>query len=123
MGGAKMKANELRIGNFVYFDKTITHLNCGDLLQIAFEKIINPKATIKPIPLTEQWLKDFEFEQRGKRNFYVNRPMGLIKMDKGWGICMIDSGNVLFHTFSCIDYVHQLQNLYFELTGKELIKS
>ena len=118
-----MKANELRIGNYVYFGKTETKLFCVDLLNIAFEKIKNTKSEIQPIPLTEEWLIKFGFNQDEILNYRYNSEWKLdgknydfiyIDIDDK-DICINDSWN-----HRKIKYVHQLQNLYFALTGEEL---
>lgn len=71
----------------------------------------------KPIPLTKKWFLNFGFEYKifawGIGNLSVDDENRLIINDsKGYGI--IIARDVL--------YVHQLQNLYFALTGEELIK-
>lgn len=69
----------------------------------------------KPIPLTEEWLLKFGFKHNEGmadswlffNGFPMNNHMG------GWHFNDL-SISVL------IKYVHQLQNLYFALTGEEL---
>ena len=123
-----MKANELRIGNKFTdktgFEFTISGMLCdtayGDFegnQSGTWEFDINE---IKPITLTEDILMKFGFEKRGDflhkdllndwTKIYFNLTHG--------NICEIS-----VNRHSCIikcDYVHQLQNLYFALTGKEL---
>ena len=103
-----MKANELRIGNWVNNNEedyqitaaTILHLERGD-------------STAKPIPITEEWLLKFGFE-----NWDINAWINKISLHKQDGVYW-------HHSYSgheiCLEYVHQLQNLYFALTGEELI--
>jgi len=107
-----MKATELRIGNYVR--TTVTHTefktNIDELTVILSE----PKDhQLEPIPLTEEWLLKFGFERNvlnakhndiiyySENNIGVKGILGMVKPSK------------------CI-YVHQLQNLYFALTGEEL---
>ena len=74
-----MKANELRIGNLVYYRKEDYKvvLIAEDLIKIdigygavqRFEKnpIISPNIDkLKPIPLTEEWLLKFGFDKVGE---------------------------------------------------------
>jgi hypothetical protein len=108
-----MTANELRIGNLVLDGKnrivevdSITELGINiehDSLTLFFEPF-NPfgdednNDVIKPIPLTEEWLLKFGFEC-------------VYTLDRS------------FQHLDCeydLEYVHQLQNLYFALTGEEL---
>ena len=77
------------------------------------------KQVKKPIPLTEQWLKDFGFKQ--EHNWFVKYE-GKFQFQ----ISISDKGiQVEIHHFGFItvdiEYVHELQNLYFVLTNKELI--
>jgi hypothetical protein len=63
----------------------------------------------EPIPLTEEWLLKFEFK-RFSKDF----------SKKGIIIHTRKRGYVLRKSVPDILYVHQLQNLYFALTGQEL---
>lgn len=100
-----MKANELRTGNYVYdtLGKVNTYI------------VKEPHNQVKPIPLTEEWLLKFGFERSGlynvKDEVYVYDEYGLT-----------DTGFEYRFNYTQIKlkYVHQLQNLYFALTGKEL---
>lgn len=67
-----------------------------------------------PIPLTEEWLNNFGFEYKsGIEDFYVSKKLGT----------MIWANKKLYYPHRCVpvEYVHQLQNLYMDLTGEELI--
>ena len=113
-----MKANELRIGN--YFEDGEGRLCSVDVISRDSEDTritaIHGALTtfpIKPIPLTEEWLLKFGFETKDKvfwdaGNFRVGQDR--------WG------GYDYVNRRVDIDlkYVHQLQNLYFCLTGIEL---
>ena len=101
-----MKASELRIGNY--------YLSFGvDLKQV--ETLHKDKILIDftPIPLTEEWLLKFGFEY-----YDTVKPKGY------WlnGVCIekIDSMLIEFKNGIGLKHVHQLQNLYFALTNKEL---
>jgi hypothetical protein len=113
-----MKATELRIGNLVYD-------NLGGTLKIKGISLESDLSHIKPIPLTEEWLLKFGFI---KENFHY-----VIDKDKYHTFSILigiisfpfikSNDKVISENFSFygIKYVHQLQNLYFALTGKELI--
>lgn len=116
-----MKANELRIGNFV---SQLYSFGCDgnkkpewriwelDLLDI--QDVQSRPEIYNPIPLTEEWLVRFGFEKRkfsylyGYGNFLYDYRL---KLWTWYGIQLHDY---------LITYVHQLQNLYFALTGQEL---
>lgn len=118
-----MESNELRIGcsfkleNSVLGGGIATIKNRYDL-DVAFDLL--ESNLIKPIPLTEEWLLKFGFEklcstEKGfKQNVYSmrNPSLQIYELSKGYGVSFW-IGNELKH-------VHQLQNLYFALTGEEL---
>lgn len=74
------------------------------------------------VPLTEEWLEKFDFS--------FQQDYGLFGFfDKNHAVFKLEDGSFEFHPFctndrDCwikIQYVHQLQNLSFALTGEELI--
>ena len=117
-----MKAQDLKIGNWVQFRHTETPvlITLGDFVREYKEEHLED---YEPIPLTEEWLERFGFEQ-----------MKLYTGDKCFvkeKFCVLCDGQLknydLRLTFDSdqtirikLDYVHQLQNLYFALTGEEL---
>jgi len=117
-----MKATELRIGNWVH------HKNKGDF-QIKKSHFISIVLLFsKPIPLTDEWLIKFGFEfnevcdslqhsiGENFKWFHYDLASATVTMQE------MDDGE-LFHLTEHINYVHQLQNLYFALSGEELIIS
>lgn len=146
-----MKASELRIGNLINYrdeglNPNITPIFLGrDLMLQILDGRCNVDYTIEPIPLTEEWLVKFGF--RKERRKWEN---GLGESDyficpREWYVISfferIESGSE-FRQFriyywdkwhnndkfldchqmaNTLLYVHQLQNLYFALTGEELI--
>jgi len=116
-----MKASELRIENFV-FD------NLGGILKIKGINDNSDLSHIKPIPLTEEWLLKFGFEQIGisgyfsknidEKTYIAQNPNGFwIAIERAEGD---DDGEDEYSKQINVQYVHQLQNLYFALTGEEL---
>ena len=116
-----MKPNELRIGNWVKMDNTNFQLSEeDDFDSFVFHGNIQ---YLEPIPLTEEWLEKFGFKKHKWIMFdgFTWLPFGNrrfeIFYEKKYGF---------YHEFyhgrgrNIIKYVHQLQNLYFALTGKEL---
>lgn len=124
-----MKAEELRIGNLVKAKSPEKkEFECPVVVRIYYLEMFchNPKRIhFEPIPLTEQWLLDFGFRKWGTYShlWKINRQSG--------SILTINSKPIRKSIHGCdfeinknpevgIKYVHQLQNLYFALTGKEL---
>ena len=109
-----MKANELRIGSW--------HIWCGVECQMdaeTFGSMVYGVLESTPIPLTEEWLLKFGFEVNTP-NLRWMHPVLLSEVYKteSGGLTLLQNGTHL--TNNPILYVHQLQNLYFALTGEEL---
>lgn len=107
-----MKATELRIGNyFLYKNRILNRVNTAWL---------NNLKGCEPILLTEEWLLKFGFDEGSDivgECYFINEftPSDVT-------IYRID-GDLYYMNGSTpiiISYVHQLQNLYFALTGEEL---
>lgn len=128
-----MKANELRIGNYVNihdgniegYVKTICDIEKyvtvgNNPANKLIHGIVVKLEEIEPIPLTELWLFKFGFLNSQTVDAYSN---GVIEISLRYSPTLYD-GN--FNDDSTkvfnpdIQFVHQLQNLYFALTGKEL---
>ena len=114
-----MKAEELRIGNYVYppdNDHTLWEIAIDDFYYF-YGGLNRFDSKPQPIPLTEQWMLDF-----GLR---INRLIDnsyRITIDSEFGYCMsvITADGSKEIEFAHFHNVHQLQNLYFSLSGKEL---
>ena len=123
-----MKAQELRIGNYVIcynVNIKVSSINdvylCNETDKGGQYKI----SDVEPILLTEEWLLKFGFNKDDEK--YTKKAGHLYDWDdysveksntfEDW--CFT---NVMQHEFIIteIKYVHSLQNLYFALTGKEL---
>jgi len=120
-----MNAKELRIGNYV--DRTdyickVTEIKEDGIftepLSYKGERLV--KQILQPIPLTKEWLLKLGFKQKNDIEFYEYiKDYFIVEneyTDKGvWDFVTDDNGMIVE-----IKYVHQLQNLYFALTEKEL---
>ena len=105
-----MKATELRIGNFVdLYSKTATVCRNDFSTGLAIKKG-------KPIRLTEEWLIDFGFNNTNTTEF-PNYTKGMYQCRWRHGETNICNNHGFIKD---LKYVHQLQNLYFALTGEEL---
>ena len=114
-----MTTQELRIGNYVnlmlnhedYKTITITLLDLWDI-----EK---KNGEYEPIEIDDEWLLKFGFEkeiQNYPKQDYDRYNLGSIAYNSFSGFWY--NNRILKYQ---IKYVHQLQNLYFALTNKELI--
>jgi len=109
-----MKAEDLRLNNIVKVHWEDEHRWCAlDFWEgVEFE----------PIQLTEEWLTRFGFDSgtgrgRSKNFYYHNASPFRVEMFEEH-ILFKEHGNP--RELRAIKYVHQLQNLYFALTGEEL---
>ncbi len=115
-----MKANELRIGNLIEHEdpneivEGIHYIDEGKY-KILIGNYLRNLEEIKPIPLTKEWLLKFGFESTGDYHFSKNGLNFHFLMDTM--ILEDEKSHPLGKSFNC---VHQLQNLYFALTGQEL---
>lgn len=125
-----MKANELRIGNWYHFadNDGIVYRRVKEIKQNEFGLFGDYDGVnfeiCQPIPLTEEWLVRFGFEylyfnseeliHKEFKNLYAYKHV----MNDGFGIVLRG-----FHALPFVKHVHQLQNLYFALTGEELTLS
>lgn len=142
-----MKATQLRIGNFILFNTEINSepfitqyeiasINCDDTIRFKSEMVEHENycngtigcysiKRISPIPLTEEWLIKFGFEKNNK-DYLLNNVLIFDYTYLGTGDnhhigFMFKWGNYINEGKDIvIQYVHQLQNLYFALTGEEL---
>ena len=132
-----MKAQDLRIGNFINFkamDEIIAvETICAKKKLMSLEDpegyLISTShfpplllSMCEPIPLTEDWLLKFGFESVGRVTNWEKRTM------RNNGVYLSQNPETKIHYFhrnaGCditdIKHVHQLQNLYHSLTGQEL---
>lgn len=109
-----MKATELRIGNWFEIQglesKIISVDTEGCICENEYcEDFENNNITqnLQPIPLTEEWLERF--------NWNPPKDIGV-----AFSLTTDEIHFVAGNYYKKIEYVHQLQNLYFAITGEEL---
>lgn len=121
-----METKELRLGNLIYWDIPQKLGVVHEVSRIMFNRVNtipislgNDMIEYSPIPLTEEWLIKFGFDcaiKKGNQNDFrvcINKSL-TYNSNHGW-----------WYNGMKLDlqpeYVHTLQNLYFTLTGEELI--
>jgi hypothetical protein len=109
-----MEAKNLRIGNLIkYIDKTIV---CNVDIIYAVLKCIRQTKLYTPIEITEEWLRKLGFtrdDETDYRWYLLDKSIAYDADDNC--IRIADSWE-----FGKRKYVHELQNLFFALTGTEL---
>lgn len=133
-----MKAQELRIGNLLSYDGTVVQVsNTGSNgFETTKDGVLYGSCNLEsydPIELTEQWLIDFGFKRENRSTISADFWKGINPLTKDWLFSLIWiydyeknhpyplKGYPFYKNgYFEITHVHQLQNLYFALTGEEL---
>jgi hypothetical protein len=127
-----MKANELRIGNLLQSD-TNTIIKIVGVVKKDIYYYHNKKnlyvlelnnLNFQPLELTEEWLLKFGFgDARITNRLYTRKKTdgfyGFYINKETMSYCTFDYEGTIDDIIK-IEYVHQLQNLYFAVTGEEL---
>jgi hypothetical protein len=135
-----IKASELRIKNLVtlnekqrkelwydqinakndYFEVKTIYSDNDISIELDDEIIDISENDVEPILITEDWLLKFGFENKNGKNRFELEGNGAVLLSDNVCITIYDSYNEIDISVCLIKYVHQLQNLYFALTGAEL---
>lgn len=115
-----IKAKEYRIGNWVSNGEVDYQITAATIMHLT----VRPNdAIVLPIPITPEWLERFGFEcvyKSAMHSTYFNNCMSYYFWNKPW-----NKPNQQYAEFNAAiihcKYIHQIQNLYFALTGEELI--
>ena len=130
-----MEAKDLRIGNWFLADteeNNFKQINANEILDFNDDPLDD---YYKPIPLTEDWLLKFGFEKviyesddfGYETNYELDiKGVGYISYSDDFSCALFGSKESSKNELGFLPnwdnckYVHQLQNLYFALTGEEL---
>lgn len=131
-----MKASELIIGSIymsIKFNMPV-YLTAEDIAQMVYDADgaeIEPERVVEPIELTEEWLLKFGFEKDNIKSVFIincgeyemevvmNAFSGSLKNSPSWFVS-IKTGHGSQPVTVVKKYVHQIQNLYYELKEEEL---
>ena len=114
---------ELRIGNLIYWDipskKDIVH----EIVGVTWRRINTIPISLgdnieeyKPIKLTEELLLKLGFKEIENEFYYKSFRYTLLKTKSYRGFLFCDGTK----TLNAVEYLHDLQNLFFALTKYEL---
>jgi hypothetical protein len=118
-----MTAKELKIGNYVDWNGEIAKISQLLEMEVFFKcGETDLYSSLKPIPLTEEWLLRLGFRKANEKLYFLPVPNLAMEIHSvfyrdTWLIELAnDRKNIVTEAFQ----VHQLQNLYFALTDEEL---
>jgi hypothetical protein len=113
-----MESKELRLGNLFIEENSnkIIEVIGLEKNRVVFSGMFVDKWQAKPIPLIEEWLEKLGFTKELDGLYRKNKSelIEILFYANGW---QVTTQSVCLNH---IKYVHQLQNLYFALTGAEL---
>ena len=132
-----MKVSELRIGNLIRFNNLIQPEEIITVtprffrsfaLNNADETDVEINNYYQPIPLTEEWKKKLGLDENNCIGIYLDSgsadTLQVTNVNNEILLYAQPDDGSPYGRFSCclgrVEYVHQLQNLYFVLTGEEL---
>jgi hypothetical protein len=120
-----MKATELRVGNYIQdcFDvkkREVRQLDLEDFSAMLNYRNSNHPNTYIAVKINNEWIKSFGFENSKNQDkfFTKDNTIGISTAD--------DKFRFIQGNFVCqivlreFEYVHELQNLYYAITGVEL---
>ena len=110
-----MKKNEVRHGNLVIYGGHQTTIDEKEIIHF-----IRFPDKYEPIPLTDEWLLKFGFEKLDIDLYKIDNEYFILFFNETYYIADEDWQNKKRIIGKGLIYVHQLQNLYFALTGEEL---
>lgn len=118
-----MKASELRIGNWVEYNMPYPTPH-WQVIEINYINGDYVESDHRGIPLTEDWLVKLGFDKVVDGNGIME--LSIQQFDLRWtkdhGFRLGDMSDHCYEewNFNHIKYIHQLQNVFFALTGEEL---
>lgn len=120
-----MKAEELRVGNLVKMDGDLVSVDLWLFKELYNNNSVTSTLLLSPIPITEDILLKCGFEAESK---YDDFKLNGVNIQSCSMRCKtlerfsfyLNLGDENDELNNKIDYLHELQNLYYSLTKKEL---
>jgi hypothetical protein len=114
-----IQANELRVGNLLKawfntnngFEQTVIEIS-----PMVIDEIYHGVTDYEPIPITEEWLLRFGFIKDPYMDYVYEKDGTEFRLLNAQCDLIINSVGVSVSFNS----IHQLQNIYFAITGEEL---
>jgi len=121
-----MEATELRLNNFVIYEDEIVPVigmenNDNGLLVKIDSHNVTDFRNLKPIALTAEWFQRLGFKEAYRSSTRVRFELpNYCRYDFDLSSNKILQGFLFFGNYIKCNHLHQLQNIYFTLTGEEL---
>lgn len=121
-----MEATELRLNNFVIYEDEIVPVigmenNDNGLLVKIDSNNVTDFRNLKPITLTAEWFQRLGFKEAYRSSTRVRFELpNYCRYDFDLSSNKILQGFLFFGNYIKCNHLHQLQNIYFTLTGEEL---
>lgn len=121
-----MEATELRLNNFVIYEDEIVPVigmenNDNGLLVKIDSNNVTDYRNLKPIALTAEWFQRLGFKEAYRSSTRVRFELpNYCRYDFDLSSNKILQGFLFFGNYIKCNHLHQLQNIYFTLTGEEL---
>jgi hypothetical protein len=118
----KMKLSSIRVSNLINFSELGNQPKSVEANLFHLEIISQGSTACSPIPLNEEWLINFGFQRFGNSAYFFDQYMldEAYLVSGGFDFRQIISSARSLSLKRYVKYVHELQNLYFDLTDKEL---
>ena len=130
-----INTNDLMIGNYVkvnsYLPEVIVSIEVDNVFTLPLKPSkINSRWRQEPkdlegIPITKEWLIKLGFQKESDYEFSIEVGDNVLEFeyegdDLGYSVYLINYHGSNYVQLKYFKYIHQLQNFYFALTGKQL---
>lgn len=127
-----IQVKELRIGNHVTYvtdedirtHDVITGIMQDCVLLAGSEGKKQPLNNVEPVALTREVLKSSGFQFTNDDWYECAIKYGKLNFNLKYEVCSISDNDYtnecILTEYNSVKYLHQLENIYFSLTGKEL---
>lgn len=122
-----MEAKDLRIGNYVSIEGQITEVVAicdtnHDVVEVKMPEARVVELSLReitPVKLDDEVLQKAVFDKHGRHVIGIDNHSYYLKLYDGYIVLLNKKNDPVIH-FWDVRYLHQLQNLYFALKGKEM---
>ena len=112
----ELQSKDFRIGNFIRFNNKPQRIIFADIEYMEYNQFHkNAIGEILPIEITKRWLEDLGGILNHEDDSYIFKHFAVSVNEKSEALMFFKDEEI-----AEFNYIHELQNLYFALTGEEL---